>query len=725
MHIIGVIPVFVLLTTVLSCTRQALDAVPNGSQEKHIFLKSGMPQLDASTLWDGDSTLWSEGDRINVFVNKNGYWLSDSLKQDASTLGLFRLSPTTLDRDCREATFEIPSDFVNSSDGSWVFHGAYPSGCLIDNQMCDIDGFRFRLSYRQVPIVRNGSNSFDPSCDIMIGKTETITTLEEGQTYPIAWERLVSILSLDLEKLPYLSENESVTSISLKADDSAAIVGDFRYELSTGNCKAISSLNIVNVVSDGKNLVLSKGAIKEICVCLIPQRITSLAVEIRTDRALYRKSFDKLACNLVRNSRTSLTLNMSEAKVEEHAKGDVGPDKSLIFNASYDIDIPRHVIAKMTPTGMGTLSVYSPEVSASGVIDIHLKIFPIHVFGTGPVSGDYYLVEGYLLSHNAELYAERMYKNVHVNAWYPAEFKLKVQMLSPDGKELQGGEAEFYTDPTPSTTIGSWTYSKGSSFSLGPKLTFGIAQPETPGGALSWVNSLLGSISFGYNHNSSATQTLPDQTVQLATDFNTAAVNYFFRTNNDTGGYTTKDIPAIFRNDQKIDFSWVWHLKSGNYCAKDNDFGNMKFKVTVTPTYKVSYKGTLYESQGHAVFKGWSTYDHKDLTLEGDMPAMNRIPAGDINLMFVAMSDDYYLTNLKVYRSGEYAPDKKPYYSSSKVYGKDAVINIQLREGIYDIVYKVQDGIGEYESDRIIINQVVEADEVLDISTFIAKPLGN
>lgn len=725
MHIIGVIPVFVLLTTMLSCTRQALEAVPNGSQEKHVFLKSGMPQLDASALRDGDSTLWSEGDRINVFANKNGYWLSDSIKQDASTLGLFRLSPTILDGDCREAVFEVPSAFVNDSDGSWAFHGAYPSGCLIDNQMCDIDGLRFRLSHRQVPIVRNGTNSFDPSCDIMIGKTETITTLEDGQTYPITWKRLVSILSLNVEKLPYLSENEAVTSISLKADDSASIVGDFRYELSTGNFKALSSSNIVNIVSDGKNLVLSKGAIKEICACLIPQRITSIAVEIRTDRALYRKSFDKLACDLVRNSCTSLTLDMSEAKVEEYAKGDVGPDKSLIFNASYDINIPQHIIAKMTPTGMGTLSVYSPEVSASGVIDIHLKIFPIHVFGDNPVSGDYYLVEGYLLSHNAELYAERMYKNVHVNAWYPSEFKLKVQMLSPDGKELQSGEADFYTDPTPSTTIGSWTYRKGSSFSIGPKLTFGIARPEKPGGILSWANSLLGSISFGYNYNSSATQILPDQTVQLVTDFNTAAVNYFFRTNNDTGGYTTQDIPAIFRNDQKIDFSWVWHLKSGNYCAKDNDFGNMKFKVTVAPTYKALYKGTLYESQGHAVFRGSSTYDHKELTLEGEMPAMNRIPAGDIKLLFVAMSDDYYLTNLKVYRSGEYAPDKKPYYSSSKVYGKDEIINIQLREGIYDIVYKVQDGSGEYESDRIIINQAVEADEVLDISTFIAQPLGN
>lgn len=731
MRIIGRIPVItaVLAAAVLSCTPQNPDIV-NKDKETKIFLKSGKPQLEAlatplqtKTMWNGESILWSGGDRINVFASKNGLWVNDSLKQDESSLGFFIVSPTTLAGDSQEASFEVPSDLIDSPEGDWLFYGAYPSVCLIDKQMCDTDGLRFRLSHRQVPIVCNGTNSFDPSCDLMVGKTEKITKPEDGTTYPIKWERLVSILSLNVEKLPYLSEDEVVTSICLQANEGASIVGDFRYELSTGQCKATSSSNIVNLISDGSNIVLSKGSINEMNACLIPQTITSLDIEIRTDRAIYRKSFDKLSCKLVRNVRTTLSLDMSGAKVDEYAQGDVSPDNSLIFNASYDICIPEHIIAQMTPTGMGTLSVYSPEVKSSGVFDIHLKIFPIHVFGTDAVSGDYYLVEGHILSHNAELYAERKYKNVRINAWYPSEFKLKVQMLSPEGKELEQGDANFFTDPVPSTTIGSWTYTKGSSFSIGPKLTFGIAKRDDVSGVLSWLNSVLGSISVGYTHNNSATQILPDQTVQVASDSKTAAVSYFFRTNNDTGGYSTGDIPAIFRNDQKIEFSWVWHLKSGKYCAKDNDFGNMKFKVTVSPTYKAAYKGTLYENQGHAVFKGWATYDHKDLILEGNMPAMNRIPAGDIRLSFAAMSDNYYLTNLKVYRSGEYAPGKAPYYSDTKAYRKDEVIPIQLREGTYDIVYKVQDGDGKTEKDRIIINKVVKADEILETSTLESKPL--
>ena len=546
MRITGRIPFIAaaLAAAALSCTPQN-PGIVNKDKETKIFLKSGKPQLEAlatplqsKTMWNGESIQWSGGDRISVFASKNGLWVNDSLKQDESSLGFFIISPTTLAGDSQEASFEVPSDLIDSPDGDWVFYGTYPSNCLIDKQMCDTNGLRLRLSHRQVPIVCNGTNSFDPSCDLMVGKTEKITKPEDGKTYPIKWERLVSILSLNVEKLPYLSEDEVVTSICLQANEGASIVGDFRYELSTGQCRATSSSNIVNIVSDGSNIVLSKGSINDVCACLIPQNITTLDVEIRSDRAIYRKSFSNLECKLVKNTRTSLSLDMSEAKVDEYAQGDVSPDKSLLFNASYDISIPEHIIAQMTPTGMGTLSVYSPEVKSSGAFDLYLKIFPIHVFGTDAVSGDYYLVEGHILSHNAELYAERMYKNVHINAWYPSEFKLEVHMLSPEGKELDQGDANFFTDPVPSTTIGSWTYTKGSSFSIGPKLTFGIAKRDGVSGALSWLNSVLGSISVGYNHNSSAKQVLPDQTVQVATDSKTAAVRYFFRTNNDTGGYT-------------------------------------------------------------------------------------------------------------------------------------------------------------------------------------------
>ena len=229
MRITGCIPFIAaaLAAAAFSCTPQN-PGIVNKDKETKIFLKSGKPQLEAlatplqsKTMWNGESIQWSGGDRISVFASKNGLWVNDSLKQDESSLGFFIISPTTLAGDSQEASFEVPSDLIDSPDGDWVFYGTYPSNCLIDKQMCDTNGLRLRLSHRQVPIVCNGTNSFDPSCDLMVGKTEKITKPEDGKTYPIKWERLVSILSLNVEKLPYLSEDEVVTSICLQANEGA------------------------------------------------------------------------------------------------------------------------------------------------------------------------------------------------------------------------------------------------------------------------------------------------------------------------------------------------------------------------------------------------------------------------------------------------------------------------------------------------------------------------
>lgn len=708
-----------LVSAVLSCTPQTQDGRDDTNVATvHIGLKSQKPKL-------GDSfTYWSSGESINVFAKQNNQWIVDLGKDSEPSGGVFAKSPTVLNTDRADAVFAVPVELLNTSEGDWLIYAVSPSDCLIDKQMSSVDEFRFRLPYRQVPVFRDISRSFDSSCDIMIGSTDTLTSLKNDEAYPIKWNRLVSVLSADFSNIPYISKDEDVSSISLQAGGTVPLAGDFRYNISTGKCEAVTPTNILNIVSDGINFLMVDGYIKDVQVALMPQTLGELRVEIRTDRAVYVKSFDDLGCVLEADRLSSMVLDMAGAKVEKFSEIEVSPDNSLIINRSFDICIPEHIIAQLTPTGMGTLSVYSPEVKSSGAFDLHMKIFPMYVFGDDPhYSGDYYLVEGYILSHNALLYAERMYNNVHINAWYPSELNLEVQMLSPEGVPLETGEVSFFTDPEPSTTISSWTYTKGSSFSLGLKLTFGIAKRDGLSGALSWLNSVLGSIAPSYKHNNSSTQNLPDQTVQLSTESSTGTVSYVFRTNNDTGGYKTENIPLVFRNDQRIDFSWVWHLKSGKYCASDYDFGNMKIRATVTPVYKAAYNGTLSQTQGHAVFKGWATYRHEDLTIDSDMPPLNRIPAGDISLMFAAMDSNHYLTNLKVYRSGEYLTAKEPYYSDPMVYKKDSKIAIQLREGTYDILYKTQHGDGQILSNRIIENVRVVADETLEISSFDSREL--
>ena len=405
-------------------------------------------------------------------------------------------------------------------------------------------------------------------------------------------------------------------------------------------------------------------------------------------------------------SCTALSCDKIEGESSE-GRNDA-PDV-LTFKKTFDISIPGQVIDSRKVDGY-LFEVHSPEVKASGAFDLYLQVFPLYGFGNSYAAGDYYCVEGYILSHNAKIYAERADRDVKIYGWYPEDYTLEFELLSPEGKSLDTGEAEFLVRPEPSTTIGTTTYKKGSTFTLGLSLTFGSVKPENPTSILSWANTLLGGISFGYNYENSSTQELPDQSVELSTETSTCAVKYSFITNNDTGGYATSNIPTIFRTDQYVAFSWVWHLKKGNYCANDNDFGNMKMRAVIHPKYKTAYNGNIVDTHGRAIFKGRASYQHEDLTAEFDLPAMNRTPIGDIKLKFATLGSHNQLTELKVYRTGESETAKEPYYSDQGIYGKNEVITIPLRVGKYDLLYNIVDG----SSGKLISSDKITGVDVLE-----------
>ena len=188
------------------------------------------------------------------------------------------------------------------------------------------------------------------------------------------------------------------------------------------------------------------------------------------------------------------------------------------------------------------------------------------------------------------------------------------------------------------------------------------------------------------------------------------SVSYSLVTNNDGPGI----VPAIARTDQRMDFSWVWHVHSGCYAAKDNDFGNMKIKIGVTPIYKTS----VTDSKGNIT--GSYQEETPGFTTGFDLPSLNRIPAGEVKL---TNTSKYYISNILFYRSGEYGI-KSPYYSHSGAYDKDQTASILMREGEYDIVFEKLDGETRESHGRFIIRGVkVQTDEAVSTSTMKGEQL--
>lgn len=709
--------VLMLAISTLSCSPERVEQLPDNAS---VWLSSEKPQLDilSKTHWDGETILWTGGDKICVAVKGDGLWLDSSGALVSSMGGCFIQSLTSLEEDAPKAQFAVPSGFLAGKMDKWQFFGVYPSDCLIDKHMTDETTMMVRIPSRQIPVSKDGVHSFDAAADILVGNTDEITSLESGNCYPMLWQRAVAHLDLDFVNLPFISEREKIISIVLTADEEAALTGDFLLDYDavlSVDQKSDCSNSVTIVQRDGNITIESDGSIKNVWISINPQTIKSLKVAINTDKATYTKSWNGISRTFARNCRNVMKVNMSGATISGTEESD--DDKSLTFNHSFDISIAETIVAEYRGIQWKT-----PAVESSGAVDLHVEVLPLHVFGNDYVSGDYYSVSGYVVMHNAEVYAERSIPQINMCGWYMGEYNLGFQMLDSNGNAVSMESTDFLVTPEPSTTIGSTTYTKGSSFKLSGNLTFGALykdiddEPEDPG----WKTTNLGFLSVGFISNNSSTQNLPDQSVEMSTSATDRSISYKLLTNNDMGGYTTESIPIIARTDQRMDFSWVWHIKAGNYCAKDYDFGNMRMRVTVQPVYRAKLKGHVESEQGQEYFEETEKYTHNILSTTIDLPAMNRIPSGTVELKNTMSK---YLAHLEIYRSGEYGL-KKAYYKDSGSYDKDDVASILLREGEYDFVYDRVDGdTGDVAGKSIIKGVKVEAGKTTETTTLASEPI--
>ena len=286
----------------------------------------------------------------------------------------------------------------------------------------------------------------------------------------------------------------------------------------------------------------------------------------------------------------------------------------------------------------------------------------------------------------------------------------------------------FLVTPEPSTTIGSTTYRKGFSFSLAPSVTIGTARVEDPGKLPSWKTVGLGNVNIGFKWEDSSTQNLPDQSVVMSTGTEDRSVSFSLLTNNVEKSIGAKAIPAVARSDQRFDFSFVWHVHSGCYCAKDGDFGNMKMSMSVSPVFKSNFQGdysfipTGDSGKDSDSFISFDSFSHEMVcSATVDLPNMNRIPVGKVRIKNTTRS---YLTGISLWRTGEYGAAGDAYSKVKGSYDTNESVVTLTRVGQYDLVYELVNGdTGESRGRFMIRNFAVEADQTRELSTMDATRL--
>ncbi len=295
-----------------SCSKES-DETPEMNNDKTVVLTftSKRPNLksESKTAWNGETIVWSTGDKIRVGYTIEGNWMGQS---GAGTAKFYASNPVAIDTDNASiGTFNVPISESAFTDpeiaGTYVFYGVYPSTST-ESKATNAPSLSVSIPETQHP----SATSFDSKADLMMGQTAglALTGLPEIPL-EMTWTRMVAHLDLtfkNLSSVPGYTEGEVVTSIKLTANEDAKLTGDAILNLSN---KTISSASSNTVTIDASNL--SSASNVEAWCCVYPVTISSLNVEVYTNKAKYTRSINNLNLSFKQNARNVLGIKMESA----------------------------------------------------------------------------------------------------------------------------------------------------------------------------------------------------------------------------------------------------------------------------------------------------------------------------------------------------------------------------------------------------------------------------
>ena len=297
-----VIAAFVAIT-LNSCQESMNESVTDGVCETAtLTVMSDMPSrsdgndADTKTMWNGETILWTSGDKISIGVKSGQVWEQQ----------MFESKP--LEEDMRLAVFitEVPS----SLKGSLQFYSVYPSSAVKDD-MSHAPCLEVAIPTVQTPLAA----SFDPSTDLMTGKTDGTFDKIPEDNIPLYWTRLVAHADITLTSLN-LAAGEVVESVTFAAQDGLALTGDYLLDVETQGLTSSGENQYSHVVLSGDNLELKADKSLRVWASFAPCKITELTVSVKTDKATYTRKLTSCLLEFRKNTRNILSVDMSSAMME-------------------------------------------------------------------------------------------------------------------------------------------------------------------------------------------------------------------------------------------------------------------------------------------------------------------------------------------------------------------------------------------------------------------------
>ena len=313
---------FILLSAALlsiaACNKVVVEELPViDNNDIVLTFTSERPQLDVDTrtAWDTEtsSIVWAEGDKIRVGYTLDGDWMGQTAVGDAK---FYQSTEVAIDESNASAgTFNVPISGSAFTDpevkGKYVFYALYPASLLSVTTVATAPNVPVTLKANQTP----SADSFDGSTDIMVAKTSEMD-LEGLPTVPIelVWDRVVAHGYFTLKDLRGIVSGETVTKVTLTAQENATLAGDISVSLEDGSITATDATNEIVVNGASLAFVQEDGKTNlKIWLSALPETLTALTVDLETNKAHYVRSITGISKTLKRNARNVLAINMSTA----------------------------------------------------------------------------------------------------------------------------------------------------------------------------------------------------------------------------------------------------------------------------------------------------------------------------------------------------------------------------------------------------------------------------
>lgn len=287
----------------VSCQKE--ETAP-ASEPVTLTFTSANPQT--KTEWDGETGTiwWSEKDIIRVALKIGDAWYSD--KSGAKLYQSSSLSSKSLTGEFSLKYFDSGKI---STTGDYQFYSVYPEDVTETNFAPSTS-----LATINLPSVQMSSTStFDKSADVLWGKAVNTYTQLPTENVPLLWNRLVAHAYITLKGINGIAENETINSVTLTAQEGAALTGAYDLNVATGEFTAGATSNVVTVNCTGISADESGNA--TFWACINPCEVTSLNIVVDTDVATYTIDKQNLNLAFLQNQRNILPVNMSAAVREQ------------------------------------------------------------------------------------------------------------------------------------------------------------------------------------------------------------------------------------------------------------------------------------------------------------------------------------------------------------------------------------------------------------------------